>query len=225
MQKKGVVLLVTLFFIMSISVLILKNLDDSNKFIKETTQDVSLVQIKITNQNVQDEVMKLVNNYKDNIDELLAIASSGIPFDYGNVKLFISIEEYIAEDCNINNIKTDEDLYKYCSEYTTDNISYPYEFINLLKEYKAQKYIFKNKQQVEYFLNKYKQITNDEKIDDIRGNFEVFNVPQDKDGQSTSRLLKCTYSINTNDANANAQFVFKLGEQKIQDDTFVLDYH
>ncbi len=219
MKKKGVVLLITLFFITAISVLILKNLDDSEKFIDEVSQDVSLTQINITNKNVQDEVIKLVNKYHDNIDELLEISSLGIPFDYGDIKLFIKIEDYEFKDCNLNDVSNTEQLYSKCSTFTTENILYSYEFIEQLKKYKP-KDGFKNQKQIEFFLDKYKLSTKDEKIDEVRENLEFLKMP---DSETTSiRYLKCSFNIDIDNIKAISEFVFKVGQTKIEDNTFNL---
>ena len=215
-QKKGVVLLITLFFITAISILILKNLDDSNQFIKEVSHDTALTQINITNKNVQDEVIKLVNNYQDNIDELLEISSNGIPFNYGDIQLFIKIEEYYPKDCNLNEIKNPDDISAKCISIG-DNISYPYDFMQVVKKYKP-KNGFENQKQLEFVIDKYKLSSRDDKIDIVKDNFGFFTIPLDQ----YSRYLTCSFDININNIKATSEFVFKLGLTKIEEGTFSL---
>jgi len=214
-QKKGVVLLITLFFITAISILILKNLDDSNQFIKEVSHDTALTQINITNKNVQDEVIKLVNKYKDNIDELLEIASAGIPFDYGNINLIIKLENYIEKDCNLNDIKNLKDLDNKCESISTDYISYPYDFIEVLNRYKPKEGL-KNQKQIEFVIDKYILSSRDDKIHMAKDNFGFLTIAQNQDNESISRYLKCSYDININNIKATSSFIFKLGLRKIE---------
>ncbi len=218
MKKKGVVLLITLFFITAISVLILKNLDDSEKFIDEVSQDVSLTQINITNKNVQAEVIKLVNSYQDNIDELLEIASAGVPFEYGNIKLFVNIEEMILGDCDINKIKNQEDLYSICSDAITQHISYPYDFVEQLNKIKSANG-FKNQKQIEFFLQKYQNITKDEKIMDIKDSFGFMNISSDS---GDNRYIKCSFDIDVDNIKAKNSFVFKVGSEDLKSFDLVL---
>jgi len=206
MKKPAVVLLITIFFIMSISALIFKNLDDSKKFIDEVSLDISLVQLNITKKNIEDEVIKLANKYKDNIDELLAISSSSLPFDYADIKTVITLDEYDFKECKINNIKSVQWLYDKCDENITENILYPYDFVEQLKKYKP----LKTKEQIEYFLQEYQQETKDDKIHLIKDEFEYFNV-----SDINSTYLKCDYSVDINGINTEGEFIFKLGSRTL----------
>lgn len=208
MKKKGIVLLITLFFITAISVVILKNLEDSQKFIPEVSFDNSLTQLNITNKNVQDEVIKLLNDYKaeeEVIDGILEATSLGIPFDYGDIRLTISLNEYNIKSCNINNIKSTKSLNEKC-ENIVENILYQYDFVRILKSYQP----ISNQNQLEYFLDKYIQETRDDKIKFSKDEFETINQ---KDLNS-SRYIECSYDISISDLNVTSNFIFKLGEDK-----------
>ena len=171
--------------------------------------------INITNKNVQYEVIKLVDKYKDNIDELLEIASAGIPFDYGNINLIIKLENYIEKDCNLNDIKNLKDLDNKCESISTDYISYPYDFMQVVKKYKP-KNGFENQKQLEFVIDKYKLSSRDDKIDIVKDNFGFLTIAQNQDNESISRYLKCSYDININNIKATSSFIFKLGLRKIE---------
>ena len=206
MKKSGVVLLITIFFIMSISALIFKNLEDSQKFIDEVSLDISLAQLNITKKNIEDEVIKLANKYKDNIDELLIVSSASIPFNYADIDMIITLDEYDYKQCEINNIKSVQWLYEKCDENLTESILYPYDFVEYLKKYKP----FKNKQQINYFLQEYQQDTKDDKIYLVKDEFEYLQKPSQNE-----RYLKCSYSAEIDGINSNGEFIFKLGTNSI----------
>jgi hypothetical protein len=226
MQKKAVVLLITLFFITSISVLILKNLDDSNKFIEEVSLDTTLTQIKITDKNVKNEIKNLIKKYPngEKLDTVLEIASSGVPLEFENIKLFIKIEEYIPSNLNLNNISKYEDLNNGNNNLIIDNILYPNIFIEQLQEYKKrykqtkQTTIFKSQKQIDYFINEYKRKTNDDKIDNIRYEFGYLNL----NNKDNVRYLKCNYNININNTIGISEFIFKAGFDNLEYSSLIL---
>jgi hypothetical protein len=184
-KKNAVVLLITLLFIMSISVLILKNLDDSNKFIDEVSYDTTLTQVKITKENVEDEVKRLVNRYKDNIDELLEISSGGIPLEYGNIKIIITLMEYNNKQCNINNINNIDDLYEKCDNNIVSNILYPYDLVQTIIKYRLNTIV--NNQQKDFILNKYILKTQDNYILKVKDGFSYID--------NKNKILECRYII------------------------------
>ena len=98
------ILLITLFFISALSVLILKNLDDSEQFIKATALDNTLIQLKITSRNIEDQVRKLIKKYNNNIDDVVKITQNGIPMNLKGIDMLIKLEYYNDIDCNINDI-------------------------------------------------------------------------------------------------------------------------
>ncbi len=215
MKKKGIVLLITLFFISAISVIILKNLDDSQKFIEEVSFDSSIAQVQLTNQNLQDEIINIVSSNKEHIDELIEITSLGIPFNYGDINLSITLEEYFLPNCYLNDINTTEQLNEKCDETIVENITYQYDFIETLKQYKP----IKNQNQIDYFLYIYKQKTKDEKISLVNENFSY--IPHDTNG--TKRYIKCNYQLNTNGIGCSSNFIFEVDSKKIVSFDFMLD--
>ena len=209
MKQKGIVLLITLFFITAISVIILKNLEDSEQFIKEVSLDEILIQNKITTQNVQKEIIKLINKYKDDdevLDGILDVTSLGVPFDYGNVGLTIVLEEYFISGCNLNILNSKKPLYEQCDEYITNNILYEYDFLEKIKKYKP----FNTKEQVEFFIDTYIQETKDDKIILVKDKFTFLKA----DVNESSRYIKCSYDVGVLDSNSSVEFVFKIGETK-----------
>ena len=92
MRRKGIVLLITIFFISAISILILKNITDTEQLLDNTSYNSDLSQMQVTIQNVKDEIPKFLTKNKENIDIILENASV-IPFQYGNVNLVLNLED------------------------------------------------------------------------------------------------------------------------------------
>ena len=207
-RKSGVVLLITLFFITSISILILHNLEDNEKFIEESKFETDMMQLKITSQNIENEVMSLVKKYSDNIDNIVEITSMGIPFDYGNIKLNLTLDYYTVAQCNINDINFSVLLNEQCDENIIDNISYEYDFLELLKGYKKKYSKFTTQEQIDYFINDYKQQTRDEKIDTIKNDFAFLKLDENK------TILQCNYEILINSNTTKGMFIFDTNQSK-----------
>jgi hypothetical protein len=91
-RKKGIVLLITIFFISAISILILQNIKDTEQLLDNSSYNSDLSQVQITIQNIKDEIPKFLTKNKANIDIILEKASV-IPFKYGNVDLVLNIED------------------------------------------------------------------------------------------------------------------------------------
>lgn len=103
-MKKGVVLLVTLLFITAISVLILKNLDDSNKFLENQNYIINNSQVLISIKNLQVEVAKLISKNKDNIDKALEDDFFKVPLNLNieNLNIDFTLKKY--DKININDM-------------------------------------------------------------------------------------------------------------------------
>ena len=207
MKKQSIVLLITLSFITAISLIMLKNLNDSEKFIKEVSFTSDLAQIKIAHSNIQDEIIKYLNKNKDKsdiIDGIIEIVEMGIPLEYGDLSVTFNLDDFAPLDCYLNDIKTVEQLTTKCGEEMVDNITYPYEFIDKLKKYKP----FSSKYQIDYFLDDYIQDTKDDKIYLVKNDFEFLKI----DSNSSFRYLECNYDISLENIESSGKFIFKLGE-------------
>ncbi|MEA3383985.1 MAG: hypothetical protein U9Q20_04850 [Campylobacterota bacterium] len=214
MKKNGIVLLITLFFIFSISIIILKNLDDSQNFIEEVNLDHSLSQLKLTNENLKDEIINLTFNYKENIDELLEVTTFGIPFSYGDLNLTIKLEEYFPSNCYLNDINSSEQLNNNCDRVVVENILYQYDFIEILNQLKP----ISNQAQLKYFLDTYYYKTKDEQILTIGNNFDFIKI----DTNSSKRYLDCNYELNTYSLNSSCNFIYELNSKELLSFNFVL---
>ncbi len=204
MKKQSIVLLITLFFISSISIIILKNLDDSKKFIDSAVFDTTLTQLNISNKNIEEEVKKLINKNKDDIDNILEITSLGIPLSYHNIDILLTLDDYSDGNCNINTISKLKDLRLKCTDLV-DNIEYQDDFIRILNYYKP----IENKKQFDFFIDKYINETQDNKINSILDSFSFLDLADTQD----NRYLQCDYEIDYNNIKLKSSFIYNLNDQ------------
>lgn len=101
-MKNSVVLLITLFFITAISVLVLKNLDDSDKLLREHNYKLHNTQVLLAVKNIQKEVGKLILQNQENINAILSndIFQASIPLEIEDLKLEFQISKYSKVDIN-----------------------------------------------------------------------------------------------------------------------------
>jgi len=207
---------------MTISVLVMSNLEDTEQFMKEVSSQTSLSQIKITKKNIQDEVITLMNRFKnddESLEEVIAITSQGVPLSFGNINSMIFVDYYDQNttQCNLNTLKKEEDLSN-CDEEISNVIAFPYDFFSLLKEYKKKYKKISTKEQLHFFLKEYQEKTEDTQIMSIEENFSFDNIEK-KEGK---QYLECSYTI-AQGIDAKASFVFELGTNTIVSQTFDID--
>ncbi len=158
-MKKAVVLMITLFFIASVSILILKNLNDTDTYIKEYNQKISKVQ-----------VLSLIENVKEQLKNLVKSAST-INFDLGGISQIIpiyeaniifDIKDYEKYDINLlgeDESKNEEEMEKFRELFYKNSVS---DFDRLKEFYLKQKEKNKDfkiidKRQLDRFLDKFVQ--------------------------------------------------------------------
>ena len=123
-MKKGVVLLITLFFITAISLLVLKNLDDTDIFLKKQNYILNNTQVILAIKNTQEELSRLLKENKDYVNEALEndIFKFPIPIGFNDLDIDFTIEKYDRVDINdikkkdsktIQNLFYENDLYNY----------------------------------------------------------------------------------------------------------------
>ncbi|MCP4971844.1 MAG: hypothetical protein GY932_14765 [Arcobacter sp.] len=196
-MKKGVVLLITLFFITAISVLVLKNLDDTDKFLEKQNYIINNTQAIISIKNIKDEVSKILKRNLVNMDKAFG---NIIPLSYDKLNIKFKVNRYNRTNINdINNNDSNSVLL-----FFQDNNIYDYDyFVQIYKE---------------KFKNNDSQIENSKQLNDIINNFVIKSenkeilMHKDKLGFIDSNDNK-TYELFINvdylDANANAYYILK----------------
>jgi len=198
-KSKAIVLLITLFFISAISILILKNLSDSEEFINISNTTTNLTQTNITIYNVKNEVMKLFKDKKDDVDMLLATLPNNLPLSYENIKIQINIKEiYPDELYNLNDVNLSRNIDSNMSE----NIDYTHDFFSIIKDKNIT-----NNRQIDFIVDKYISLTKDTKILNIKEKFTYIDF-----NDSNATYISCKYDIDVGGLKSNSNVVFKVGD-------------
>ena len=71
LHKKGIVLFITLFFIVAFSILIIKNLDDTDKYIQQSEYQSNINQVLISIKNTQEQFSNLLSKHTNKIKDIL----------------------------------------------------------------------------------------------------------------------------------------------------------
>lgn len=135
-MKKGVVLFISLLFIAAVSLLILKNLEDTDSYISEQNSKFSKIQMMIYLNNAKEEISKiLLKNEEENSNKIVykevlkEYTSKDFPIIIQDAKITIRLAEY--DKYNINLLKEEEEEYKYLKDFLIKNNIYD---MVLLKE-------------------------------------------------------------------------------------------
>jgi TusA-related sulfurtransferase len=206
MQKKSIVLLITLFFISAISILILQNIKDTDKFLNNVAYNNSLSQILITMDNIKNDIPKFLKKNKNDIDEVLEYSSS-VPFKVGDVELVLNITEYKLPPFRINELNTSVTS----SEEFVNNINYKYDFLQLVNKNKKEYGGYSNNNQIKQTIDDYIKLTRDKDILKIQDDFTHINY------KKGIKLIQCSYTIKVNQLNCEASFVLDLNHSTIKE--------
>lgn len=151
-MKKGAILLMTLFFIVSISILILKNLSDTNSYLIEQNSKFTKTEILYYTNNLKDEVLKVLKNIEQR-EDLYKYLGITFPFNIKDANISIRLEEYDKYDINLLKSK-DEKNYLYLSEFLKQNGIYN---IYTIQEILNEQNSIKNRKQLNYIFKKFNQ--------------------------------------------------------------------
>lgn len=125
-MKKGIVLLITLFFITAISALVLKNLDDTDTFIEKQNLVLNNTQIMISMKNTQEEIQNiLIKTQSDEIENILG--EEGISFPIIIDELRITSKLNIYDRIDINLLKVEDSIV--LKEFLEDNDIFDYDVL------------------------------------------------------------------------------------------------
>ena len=206
MPKKSIILHITLFFITAISIIILKNLNDTENFLDDISHDNSLTQLQITINNIKDEIPKFLAKNKDDIDDILEY-SSVVPFKVKDIDILLKITEYKIPLLPINELNSTVTL----EPIFVENVNYQYDFLELVTKSKKKYGNYSNNAQIEQTIDDYIKLTKDKDILKIKKEFTFMTISEN------TRLIKCEYSIKVDDLNCKAFLIFDLSTSKIKD--------
>lgn len=176
MKKKAIVLLISLFFIAAVTALILKNLKDTDIYIKEYNQKISKVQSLFLLNNAIEEIKKLIKLTKQKPDFELEDMKQVFPIYDAFVQ--VEIKNYEKYDINILG-KNDVEKLDKLQELFFDNQVSDFDRLKQLyseEKMKDNKFKIKNKKQLDRLLEKFaKDVYNNDiyKIKDKLGFLEI----------------------------------------------------
>lgn len=192
-QKKGVVLFVTILFILAVSVLIVKNLEITDQFIDISAKNSNIKQLEISIKDINREIIKLFKNKQSSIlDDFPPV----IPFDYGNISVELALKPY-----DLKLYKLDENLTKNADQYLSSTID-----VKILSDIIKGKKIV-NQRQVDTAIEEYITKTNDKDILDIEDQLVYFSLPE-VNGTNSKEYISCQYDIDIDGLKANVDMVF-----------------
>ena len=159
-MKKSIVLLISLFFIAAVSLLILKNLENTDSYINEQNSKFAKTQMMMYLNNAKDEiarVLKLV--VEQNSDEnkqrevLKDYVGVNFPIIMQDAKITIRFEEY--DKYNINLLKEkDEKKYEYFKDFLVRENIYDFE---RLEDIFSENNQVRNSKQLDFILDKFEK--------------------------------------------------------------------
>jgi len=208
-NKQSVVLLISIMFIALISALIVKNLDDSNRFIKEVSNSQALPQTALSIENLNKELLPFLSDNKEHIEDIQSFFSVS-PLKYGNVKVKINIQTYNGM-YDLILIKNAKKLYYKDLE---EQISNEYDFLSILKSHPD----IKSKKQLDAFIDEYAKKTGDEDIKSMKDAFTFFETKID---ETNMAIYKITYELDVGEQKTTVKMLYNIDKRKIED--FELD--
>lgn len=168
-MKKSIVLLITILFIATVSLLILKNLDDADSYISKQNSKFTKAQIIFFINNAKEQIKPILTNKDIDRETLKEYVGMDFPIVIEDAKITIRLEEY--DKYNINLLKEskdknkDEEKYKYLKEYLIANDIYD---IELLKEIYNGNNKIENTKQLKSMFEKFEKETNNDRIEKIK---------------------------------------------------------
>lgn len=141
-MKKSIVLLISLFFIAAVSLLILRNLEDTDSYINEQNSKFTKTQIIFLINNAKDEVSKILSQNQGN--DISSYLDVDYPIVLKEALITITLEEYDKYDINLLNKKDEKDyenLKKFLEKngvYDMENLKYLMQNNENIKNYKQR---------------------------------------------------------------------------------------
>lgn len=177
-MKKSMVLLIALLFISAISVLILKNLDDTNSYIKEQNHKLNKAQISFLLKNVLDEVQNVIKEHENKLE---FVYGKTFPLIIKDIELSFALNLY--DKVNINNITKDLESQEYKDVQT---FFYDREITDIdtlrtiIKQLQTASGNINNNKQVDDIISNFIKQTYDKKILDIKEEIGFLKISENE---------------------------------------------
>lgn len=152
-MRKGVVLFISLLFIAAISLLILKNLEDTDSYISEQNSKFTKTQMMMYLNNAKDEISKALSKNQNN--KIKSYLNIDYPIILQDAEITIRLQEY--DKYNINLLRSDDKkAYIYIQSFLENNDIYDIEtFKYIIKDSKE----IKTNKQLDELINNFSKQT------------------------------------------------------------------
>lgn len=151
-MKKSIVLFISLFFIATLSLLVLKNLKDTDSYLSEQNAKFTKTQILFYINNAKDEISKVFskNLEREALGEYVGLE---FPLIIQDAKITMRLEEYDKYNINLLTEK-DEKKYEFFKDFLIRNDIYDIDILrsNLLENNKIR-----NSKQLDFLLEKFQK--------------------------------------------------------------------
>ena len=160
-MKKSIVLLISLFFIAAVSLLIMKNLEDTDLYLSEQNSKFSKTQIMFLLDNTKDEIVTVLKQISEQYNDdktkqrevLKDYVGVNFPIFMEDARIIMRLEEY--DKYNINLLKeTDVEKYKYFKGFLAQENIYDFE---RLQDIYAENNKVENSKQLDFILEKFQK--------------------------------------------------------------------
>jgi len=192
-SKKGIVLLITIFFIIAIMVLVEKNLKTTDNFLSLKETNLNIKQFELSVNDINREILKM---FKDKNSDILVNLPPIIPFSYGNIE----VELYLSKYDDISHYLVDYNRLK-VDDYFTSHID-KNRFLEVIKDKNIT-----NQNQIDAVISEYITLTKDDEILKIKDNLTYFDTNE-------SGYILCKYNLIIDGLEGQVKMVFKANSGK-----------
>lgn len=229
-MKKAIILLLSLFFIASLSILILKNLADTQEYLGQKNSQYAKMQMIYILNNVKSQVGSIltINSKNENEGENLLndYFNKPFPLKIKDIAVVFSLNPY--EKYNINDLKTndeekEESKYRVFKRFLSDNNIYDFDkLVMIFQEKVGEKGKIENQKQLDDIIDTFiVEIKDDSilKIKDRIGFVEYKETETDEENYEHYELfvdvnyltnfMKAYYILKKNGEVESFEFSFK----------------
>ena len=211
MMKKSIILLSTLFFISTISILILDNMNNTNSLLEESNADFINTQAMLSINNYKNEIGKLLIKHKSIVEEKLPLS---IPLNIKNISALISLKKYDRiYDINTiisNKEENNKDIKEFFSIHNIDYDSFAYFLKNYMNSmYKVNK--INSFKQIDKIIEEYKKSVDNNDIETIKDSLGFIKHTK------KSNLIFCNLDLKIANKTFASEFIYDLNTIKEDD--------
>ncbi len=210
-KVKSIILLISLIFIVAISVLVMKNLDDSEEFINIMQTSSKFTQTNILVNNTKNIIIELIKdkNLNEILDSLQRTKINILPLFYKDISVFIKVP--VELDFNENYYLNAKNKSKLIKQLYDDEVYYPDDFVKIYKDKNIT-----NFRQINYILDEYVSTTKDTNILKIQDKFNFISIDEN------TTAYRCDYDIDVSGLKSHVNMIVTLKNNKTD---VILDFY